>query len=128
MIERILVGRAVAGPKRDMLVNPAQAILSAFRNYANFEGRACRSEYWWFYLLFVVLLGRNLLGQSAMDADAAVGLGGIHGCHGPGAGVGDGAAAARPRPFGPVGDTGVSALCRRAATDTAPSAARHYRP
>ena len=63
MIERILVGRAVAGPKRDMLVNPAQAILSAFRNYANFEGRACRSEYWWFYLLFVVLLVAIFLGS-----------------------------------------------------------------
>ena len=37
-------------------MTPPQAILSAFRNYANFEGRACRSEYWWFYLFFVVLL------------------------------------------------------------------------
>ena len=37
-------------------MNPVQAILSGFRNYANFEGRACRSEYWWFYLFFVVLL------------------------------------------------------------------------
>ena len=37
-------------------MNPIRAILSGFRNYANFEGRACRSEYWWFYLFFVVLL------------------------------------------------------------------------
>ena len=37
-------------------MNPVQAILSAFRNYANFEGRATRSEYWWFYGFFVVLL------------------------------------------------------------------------
>ena len=37
-------------------MNPIQAILSALRNYANFEGRACRSEYWWFFGLFVVVL------------------------------------------------------------------------
>lgn len=37
-------------------MNPIRAILSAFRNYANFEGRASRSEYWWFYGFFVVLL------------------------------------------------------------------------
>ena len=37
-------------------MNPAQAILSGFRNYANFEGRACRSEYWWFCGFFVALL------------------------------------------------------------------------
>lgn len=37
-------------------MNPVRAILSGFRNYANFEGRASRSEYWWFYLFFVVLL------------------------------------------------------------------------
>ncbi len=37
-------------------MNPIQAILSAFRNCANFDGRACRSEYWWFYIFFVVWL------------------------------------------------------------------------
>ena len=37
-------------------MNPLQAVISVLRNYANFEGRACRSEYWWFYLFFVVLL------------------------------------------------------------------------
>ena len=37
-------------------MNPIQAILSAFRNYANFDGRASRSEYWWFYGFFVALL------------------------------------------------------------------------
>ena len=37
-------------------MNPIQAIISAFRNYANFEGRASRSEYWWFYGFFVFLL------------------------------------------------------------------------
>ena len=37
-------------------MNPLQAILSAFRNYGNLEGRASRSEYWWFFLFFVALL------------------------------------------------------------------------
>ena len=37
-------------------MNPFQAILSGFLNYARFEGRASRSEYWWFYVFFVALL------------------------------------------------------------------------
>ena len=37
-------------------MNPIQAILSGFRNYANFDGRTSRSEYWWFYAFFVALL------------------------------------------------------------------------
>ena len=36
-------------------MNPLQAVLTGFRNYANFEGRATRSEYWWFYGLFATL-------------------------------------------------------------------------
>lgn len=31
-------------------MNFVEAIKSAFANYANFKGRAIRSEYWWFYL------------------------------------------------------------------------------
>ena len=39
-------------------MNPIQAVISGFRNYLNTEGRASRSEYWWFYGFFVaVLLG-----------------------------------------------------------------------
>ena len=37
-------------------MNPVRAILSGFRNYLNFDGRATRSEYWWFYGFFVTLL------------------------------------------------------------------------
>ena len=37
-------------------MNPIQAILSGFRNYVNFNGRASRSEYWWFYAFFVAWL------------------------------------------------------------------------
>lgn len=32
-----------------------QAITSGFKNYANFKGRASRSQFWWFYL-FIILV------------------------------------------------------------------------
>ncbi len=35
-------------------MNPIQSIASVFRNYANFGGRARRSEFWWFFLFTVV--------------------------------------------------------------------------
>jgi len=31
------------------------AVKSAYGNYANFKGRASRSEYWWFQLFFMVV-------------------------------------------------------------------------
>lgn len=37
-------------------MNPLRAILSAFQNYGSLDGRASRSEYWWFYSFFVALL------------------------------------------------------------------------
>ena len=37
-------------------MNFGQAIQSGFKNYIGFEGRACRSEYW-FWVLFTVLAG-----------------------------------------------------------------------
>jgi uncharacterized membrane protein YhaH (DUF805 family) len=36
-------------------MNFQQAIQSGFSNYANFRGRASRSEFWWFQLF--ILLG-----------------------------------------------------------------------
>jgi uncharacterized membrane protein YhaH (DUF805 family) len=34
------------------------AVRSVYRNYATFDGRATRSEFWWFYLfIFLVVLG-----------------------------------------------------------------------
>jgi uncharacterized membrane protein YhaH (DUF805 family) len=39
------------------MLTPAQAIKSVFRKYADFTGRAPRSEYWWFALLIWVVLG-----------------------------------------------------------------------
>lgn len=42
-------------------MNFGQAISSVFRNYANFNGRARRSEYWYFYLLnFIVCMGLSV--------------------------------------------------------------------
>jgi uncharacterized membrane protein YhaH (DUF805 family) len=32
------------------------AVRSGFQNYVNFSGRAGRSEYWWFFLSYVIVL------------------------------------------------------------------------
>ncbi len=37
-------------------MNFKQAIVSGFQNYVNFQGRALRSEYW-YWVLFAVLVG-----------------------------------------------------------------------
>ena len=37
-------------------MNFQQAVQSGFSNYANFRGRACRSEFWW-WQLFLLLAG-----------------------------------------------------------------------
>jgi uncharacterized membrane protein YhaH (DUF805 family) len=39
------------------MLTPAAAIASVFRKYADFTGRARRSEYWWFALLLWVVFG-----------------------------------------------------------------------
>lgn len=39
-----------------------QAISSCFKRYATFDGRASKSEFWWFYL-FCVLLGITYIGS-----------------------------------------------------------------
>lgn len=39
------------------MLTPAAAIASVFRKYADFTGRAPRSEYWWFGLLLWVVFG-----------------------------------------------------------------------
>ena len=36
-------------------MTPMQAIQSVFGNYANFNGRASRSEYWWFVLFLAII-------------------------------------------------------------------------
>ena len=37
-------------------MNFVEAIRSCFRNYANFSGRAVRSEYWYWYLFVAIVL------------------------------------------------------------------------
>ncbi len=32
-----------------------ESIRNAFSNYANFKGRATRSEFWWFYLFYLLI-------------------------------------------------------------------------
>jgi uncharacterized membrane protein YhaH (DUF805 family) len=39
------------------MLTPAAAIASVFRKYADFTGRAPRSEYWWFALLIWAVFG-----------------------------------------------------------------------
>ncbi len=63
-------------------MNIFEAVKSVFSNYANFSGRARRSEYWWWalaYIIIVIVLGfveRAVLGSGSADVttgDAAVG-------------------------------------------------------
>lgn len=36
-------------------MNFMDAVKSVYSNYANFQGRARRSEYWWFVLFFIIV-------------------------------------------------------------------------
>ena len=57
-------------------MNFQEAVQSVFSNYANFRGRACRSEFWWFQLFLLVggivaalldlFANTNLLGGSPL--------------------------------------------------------------
>ena len=60
------------------MLTPAAAIASVFRKYADFTGRAPRSEYWWFGLLIwvvaavlagmqVIPTGTNMYGDPAYN-------------------------------------------------------------
>ena len=54
-------------------MNMGQSISICFSNYFNFNGRASRSEYWWFYLFCI------LLGVVGNVADATTGYAGGYG-------------------------------------------------
>lgn len=42
-----------------------QYYIKAFQNYANFNGRATRSEYWWFFLInFLISVALTVAGLS----------------------------------------------------------------
>jgi uncharacterized membrane protein YhaH (DUF805 family) len=47
-------------------MNFGQAIESGFRNYFGFSGRAPRSEYWWWQLFAVLVIGAALLLDTQM--------------------------------------------------------------
>src|SRR3712207_18440 len=51
-----------------------EAVATCFRNYAVFEGRARRSEYWWFFLFNVLMQGATGLVDAALFGDDSVGL------------------------------------------------------
>ena len=51
-----------------------EAVATCFRNYAVFEGRARRSEYWWFFLFNVLMQGATGLMDAALFGDDSVGL------------------------------------------------------
>jgi uncharacterized membrane protein YhaH (DUF805 family) len=63
-----------------MIMNFGQAIASGFKNYIGFEGRACRSEYWFWTLFFAlasvatVILDSVLFSNSVFDPDGDLGL------------------------------------------------------
>lgn len=49
-------------------MDPVQAVKSVFGQYANFKGRARRSEYWWFFLFtFVVSALASMLDYALFD-------------------------------------------------------------
>ena len=55
-----------------------RSISVCFSKYANFDDRASRSEYWWFYLFCILLqFGASILGGIAGGTDGADALSGI---------------------------------------------------
>ncbi|MBQ1960275.1 MAG: DUF805 domain-containing protein, partial [Akkermansia sp.] len=58
MLLTLLTGPAMKltyAPAGDGQYSFGQAIASCFKRYAKFDGRARRSEYWWFYLMTSVV-------------------------------------------------------------------------
>ena len=56
-------------------MTPKESVVSVFRNYINFRGRAQRSEFWWFTLFnFIVSVALGLLGMALPALNAVEGL------------------------------------------------------
>jgi uncharacterized membrane protein YhaH (DUF805 family) len=51
-----------------------QAIASGFSNYVNFSGRACRSEFWFWRLFYVLATVGVLIIEGIVRVNALVGL------------------------------------------------------
>ena len=41
--------------KKERHLNIKESFISVFTNWSNFSGRACRSEYWYFYLSVILI-------------------------------------------------------------------------
>ncbi len=57
----------------------AEAVTTCFSKYVNFQGRAKRSEYWWFQLFIVIVYVVLLVLGSVMDPSIPMILLGIFG-------------------------------------------------
>lgn len=55
-------------------MNFGQSISYCFANYANFNGRGSRSEYWWFFLFCMLLQFVGTLWDSAMGDNSGSGV------------------------------------------------------
>ena len=58
-------------------MNIVESFISVFKNWSNFSGRACRGEYWYFYLSsFLLLLTLSFLDMALglYDEEFALGL------------------------------------------------------
>lgn len=51
-----------------------EAVAACFRKYAVFEGRARRSEYWWFFLFSILMQGATGLIDAAVLGSDDIGL------------------------------------------------------
>lgn len=66
-------GTARSGPVRTPALTFGEAVSNVFRNFWGFEGRARRSEFWWYFLLQAgVLFAAFLIGVVAMVAVGVV--------------------------------------------------------
>jgi uncharacterized membrane protein YhaH (DUF805 family) len=54
-----------------------QAIKSAFKNFAKFDGRATRSEYWWFALFQLLVLAVPYMMMAGETSRGGLSLGGL---------------------------------------------------
>ena len=48
-------------------MNPIQAVASVFKNYWKFDGRARRSEYWWYQIVSGIFADVLLFATGAID-------------------------------------------------------------
>mgnify|MGYP000573615578 CR=1 FL=1 len=60
-------------------MNIVGAVQSVFSNYANFRGRARRSEYWWWFLAYIIIIfvlgfvERAVLGSGSSEVSTGAG-------------------------------------------------------